>query len=129
MSSAGSDSVSTSALRGRSVLVVEDETLVAMLVEDTLVDAGATVVGPAATVAQALDLLSRESPQMAVLDMNLAGETSESVADALVARGVPFVVASGYGAAGVPERFASAPVLSKPYAPEDLTAALAALAG
>ena len=81
---------------------MEDETLVAMLVEDTLLDAGARVIGPVATVAEAL---------------------------ALVARGVPFVVASGYGASGVPARHTGVPVLAKPYAPEELTAMLVRLAG
>lgn len=126
MSSTGLDRTAD-ALSGRSVLVVEDETLVAMLVEDTLLDAGARVVGPVATVAAALEALGRERPDLAVLDMNLAGETSEAVADALVEQGVPFVVASGYGPGGVAERFGTRPVLSKPYAPEDLTAALVAL--
>ncbi|WP_426957367.1 response regulator [Muricoccus radiodurans] len=116
-------------LAGRKVLVVEDETLVAMLVEDTLLDAGAAVIGPAATVAEALQLLNAERPSVAVLDLNLAGETSEPVADALAAMGVPFVVASGYGAAGLPARHAGVPVLAKPYAPEDLTAALTRLPG
>ena len=114
-------------LSGRKVLVVEDETLVAMLVEDTLMDAGATVVGPVATVSEALAVLRSDRPDVAVLDLNLAGETSEPVADRLIALEVPFVVASGYGAAGLPARLSGIPVLAKPYAPEDLTAALARL--
>ena len=116
-------------LSGRKVMVVEDETLVAMLVEDTLMDAGATVVGPVATVAEALAVLRTDRPDVAVLDLNLAGETSEPVADALKQMGIPFVVASGYGAAGLPPRHQDVPVLAKPYAPEDLTAALARLPG
>ena len=116
-------------LSGRKILVVEDETLVAMLVEDTLMDAGATVVGPVATVAEALAVLRTDRPDVAVLDLNLAGETSEPVADALKQMGIPFVVASGYGAAGLPPRHQDVPVLAKPYAPEDLTAALARLPG
>ncbi|MFH5926627.1 response regulator [Roseomonas xinghualingensis] len=114
-------------LAGRRVLVVEDETLVAMLVEDTLADAGVIVLGPVATVAESLALLEKERPDLAVLDMNLAGETSEPVAEALMRLSVPFVIASGYGAAGLPQMLASVPVLAKPYAPEDLTAALARL--
>lgn len=114
-------------LTGRRVLVVEDETLVAMLVEDTLADAGVQVLGPVATVAEALAMLEQERPDLAVLDLNLAGETSEPIADALIRMEVPFVVASGYGAAGLPQRLAGIPVLAKPYAPEDLTAALARL--
>jgi CheY-like chemotaxis protein len=114
-------------LSGRRVLVVEDEALVAMLVEDALLDAGASVIGPAATVAEALALLERETPEAAVLDLNLAGETSTPVADALAARGVPFVVATGYGADGLPPGHAAVPVLAKPYDPDDLTAALSRL--
>lgn len=113
-------------LAGRRILVVEDEALVAMLVEDALLDAGATVVGPAATVAEALALLEREPdpPHAAVLDLNLAGETSTPVADVLAKRGVPFVVATGYGASGLPQGHSEVPVLAKPYDPDDLTSTL-----
>lgn len=114
-------------LTGQSVLVVEDEALVAMLVEDALLDAGATVLGPVATVAEALALLERETPHVAVLDLNLAGETSTPVADALALRGIPFVVATGYGADGLPAGHATVPVLAKPYDPDDLTLALSKL--
>lgn len=117
-----------SGLRGRRVLVVEDEALVAMLVEDALLDAGCSVVGPAATVQEALSLLEAgAAPEAAVLDLNLAGETSTPVADALASLGVPFVVATGYGAAGLPPEHRDAPVLAKPYDPAELTATLARL--
>jgi len=111
-------------LTGRRILVVEDEALVAMLVEDALLDAGATVIGPAATVAEALALLERGVPSAAVLDLNLAGEPSTPIADALTARGIPFVVATGYGAEGLPEGHAEVPVLAKPYDPDELTSML-----
>jgi CheY-like chemotaxis protein len=114
-------------LTGRRVLVVEDEALVAMLVEDALIEAGAIVIGPAATVSEALALLSHTTPDVAVLDLNLAGETSTPVADALAAGGIPFVVATGYGADGLPAAHATAIVLAKPYDPDDLTAALGGL--
>ena len=115
-------------LKGRRILVVEDEALVAMLVEDALLDAGAIVLGPAATVAEALGLLEREpAPDAAVLDLNLAGETSTPVANVLAERGVPFVVATGYGASGLPPGHAKVPVLAKPYDPDELTSALARL--
>lgn len=116
-------------LRGRRILIVEDEALVAMLVEDALLDAGCRIIGPAATVAEALALLEAELPEAAVLDLNLSGETSAPVADALVQQGVPFLVASGYGAAGLPEGHRGVPVLAKPYDPGELTAALARLCG
>jgi CheY-like chemotaxis protein len=114
-------------LTGRRILVVEDEALVAMLVEDALLDAGAIVLGPVATVAEALALLVQETPDVAVLDLNLAGETSTPVADRLVTMGVPFVVATGYGADGLPPGHATVPVLAKPYDPDDLTTALGRL--
>jgi DNA-binding response OmpR family regulator len=108
----------------RRILVVEDEALVAMLVEDALVDAGFTVLGPARTVAQALAMLKADPPDAAVLDLNLGGENSLSVAEALSARGIPFLVATGYGAAGLPAHLRHIPVLPKPYDPADLTVAL-----
>jgi CheY-like chemotaxis protein len=114
----------TSAVSERRILVVEDEALVAMLVEDALLDAGFGLIGPARTVAQAFDLLATERPDAAVLDLNLAGENSLSVADRLADLGIPFVVATGYGAAGLPPRHSLVPVLPKPYDPADLTATL-----
>ena len=111
-------------LAGRRILIVEDEALVAMLVEDALLDAGAEVVGPVATVAEAMALLDTAAPDAAVLDLNLAGETSTPVADVLATRGVPFVVATGYGAEGLPPGHASVPVLAKPYDPDELTGTL-----
>jgi CheY-like chemotaxis protein len=111
-------------LAGRRILIVEDEALVAMLVEDALLDAGAEVIGPVATVAEAMALLEASAPDAAVLDLNLAGETSTPVADVLAARGVPFVVATGYGAEGLPAGHATVPVLAKPYDPDELTGTL-----
>jgi DNA-binding response OmpR family regulator len=116
-------------LRGRRVLLVEDEDLVAALVEDALREAGAAVLGPAATVAGALALLaaSPERPDAAVLDVNLGGESCAAVADALAAQGVPFLLASGYGAPDLPPSHAGAPLLAKPFDTETLIAAVAAL--
>lgn len=111
---------SVAGLNGRRILVVEDEALIAMLVEDALLDAGAEVLGPAATVEEALALFESSEPEAAVLDINLAGQASTPVADALADRGVPFVVATGYGAAGLPERHRGVPVLAKPYDPQEL---------
>jgi CheY-like chemotaxis protein len=108
----------------RRVLVVEDEALVAMLVEDALLDAGFGVIGPAATVEEAMNLLAQEQPDAVVLDLNLAGETSTPVADALAARGIPYVIATGYGASGLPAGHQHAMVLAKPYDPGELTAML-----
>ena len=108
----------------RKILVVEDEALVAMLVEDALLDAGFGVIGPAATVEEALALLERETPDAVVLDLNLAGETSTPVADWLAARGIPYVIATGYGATGLPAGHKDAMVLAKPYDPAELIGVL-----
>jgi CheY-like chemotaxis protein len=109
---------------GRKILVVEDEALVAMLVEDALLDAGFAVIGLAATVEEALALLQREAPDAVVLDLNLAGETSTPVADWLAARGIPYVIATGYGATGLPAGHQDAMVLAKPYDPAELISVL-----
>ncbi|MBU8539834.1 response regulator [Falsiroseomonas tokyonensis] len=111
----------------RKVLVVEDEALVAMLVEDALLDAGFQVIGPAATVEEALQFLDGERPDAVVLDLNLAGETSTPVADLLASRGIPYVIATGYGASGLPPGHQHAMVLAKPYDPGELTAMLGRL--
>src|SRR4051812_36415564 len=86
-------------LQGLRVLVVEDETLIAMMIEDLLADMGCIVVGAAATIAQALALLADPAFQIdgALLDVNLGGEKVFPVADALAQRAIPFVFATGYG--------------------------------
>ena len=81
------------------ILVVEDELLTAMELETTLRSAGYQVLGPAANVGAALELLRDERPDAAVLDVNLAGEWVTPVAEVLRAMFVPFILASGYGAA------------------------------
>ncbi|HEX6011198.1 MAG TPA: response regulator [Geminicoccaceae bacterium] len=85
-----------SPLSGRRVLVVEDELIVAFLLEDMLAGLGCAVVGPAARVDQALALLDAEAIDAALLDVNLNGHKSYPVADALAARGVPFVFSTAY---------------------------------
>ncbi len=108
----------------KRILVVEDEALVAMLVEDALADAGYDVLGPATTVSEALALLGRERPDAVVLDLNLAGESSTPVADTLAQRGIPYVIATGYGASALPPGHERAAVLAKPYDPTELAAVL-----
>jgi PAS domain S-box-containing protein len=114
-------------LGGRRVLVVEDEPFIAMDVEASLTAAGCIVVGPAPSVERALVLIGNEALDAAVLDANLGGRSVESVADALAARGVPFVFATGYGREALPAAHGAAPVLGKPVAPVRLVAAIAAL--
>jgi two-component system, response regulator PdtaR len=81
---------------GRVVLVVEDEFLIAMDLELLLQRHGWRVLGPAATVDEALRLLAGERPDVALLDVNLRGGLVTPVAEELRARGVPFVLASAY---------------------------------
>ncbi|HEY0834592.1 MAG TPA: response regulator [Azospirillum sp.] len=112
-------------LSGLRVLLVEDEAMVAMMLEDMLGDFGCEIVGPAASVAAALDLAAREGIDGAILDVNVGGETIYPVAEALSARGVPFVFTTGYGAADIDRRFADAPAVQKPFSMGALRDALA----
>src|SRR3712207_6042397 len=99
-------------LRHRRVLVVEDEALVAMTVEDELLEAGADVVGPHADLRDALRWVEALGPggiDLAVLDANLGGVSSQPLAAALADRGIPFVLATGYGADAVEEGYRDPP--------------------
>jgi CheY-like chemotaxis protein len=113
-------------LQGLRVLVVEDEALVSMLLEDMLADHGCEVAATASRIAQALDLIADEALTFdaAILDVNLGGEPIFPVAEALAARGAPFVFATGYGAGGLPEAWRSRPTLQKPFSHEDVGRAL-----
>ena len=108
------------------MLVVEDEPLIAMLLEDMLSDLDMPIAGVAESVPAAPDLVASLDGGLdgAILDMNLRGRSVEPVAQALAAKGVPFVFASGYGADALTERHAGAPVLPKPFRREALEAAL-----
>jgi CheY-like chemotaxis protein len=115
-------------LRGRKVLVVEDEALIAMLTCDYLEELGCSVVGPFATSDKAMAALEKEAVDLAILDVNLgSGRTSFPVAHALRERSTPFMFATGYGSSGVREEFPTAPVLAKPFTDTQLAAELAAL--
>lgn len=104
-----------SPLRGRRILVVEDEYMLAMDLERELQDAGAQVLGPVPSVAAALQLVeSTEALDGALLDVNLGGEEIYPVAEELLARGVPVVLTTGYDHRAIPERFADVPRCEKP---------------
>ena len=107
----------TPSLLGLRLLVVEDEAMVAMLVEDMLTDLGCVVVDVAGTVSRGVALASDVNLALdgAILDVNLGGEKVYPVAEALAARNVPFVFSTGYGVAGVSGAFSHIPILSKPY--------------
>ena len=115
--------------RGPLVLVVEDEFLLAMELELLLERHGYRVLGPAATVAEALRLLAAETPDAALLDVNLRGEMVTPVAGALRALGVPFVLASAYDRSELTPELAGAPNLGKPANERRLLAALAEAVG
>ena len=108
----------------RRVLIVEDEMMIAMMIEDMLFDLGYQVAGMAAKPGQALEMICSGSPDAAILDVNLDGHNSYEIAAALDERGVPFLFSTGYGARGVAERFRSRPILQKPFRQEDLEKAL-----
>jgi CheY-like chemotaxis protein len=113
-------------LAGLRILIVEDEPIVAMCLEDMLDELGCVIIGPANRLSEGLSLAKGEMLDAAILDINLAGERSNAIAEALHARGIPFAFASGYGAA--PEGF-GAPMIEKPYRTCDIGNALAALLG
>lgn len=114
-------------LRGRRVLVVEDEFYIADDVAQALGQLGAVVVGPVPTPDRALEALAAGLPDFAVLDINLEGGMAFPVADALLAQGVPFLFASGYTRASVPPRFQHVPLWEKPFEIAALLRALSAL--
>ncbi|MGJ3230603.1 MAG: PAS domain-containing protein [Oceanicaulis sp.] len=96
------------------VLIVEDEALIAADLAYALTEAGFETVGPAATVAAALDLIARGDLDAAVLDVHLGEETAAPAAEALTARGTPFVTVSGVDARHRPDAMRDAPALTKP---------------
>ena len=113
-----------SSLHGRRVMVVEDELLVAMLIEEALVDEGCLVIGPFNTVGTALAAARGADVELAVLDVNLQGERIYPVARALEARGIPFLLLSGYGRDAIPSGHPNWVACSKPFLPADLLRAL-----
>lgn len=113
-----------SSLVGKRILVIEDEALVAAMVEDMLAEVGATVIGPATTVAEGLVLAGQEDIDAAVLDVNIRGEPIDAVADLLRSRHIPIVFATGYGE-GTATATRDDPVLDKPYSQDALTRAVA----
>ena len=108
---------------GRRILVVEDEALVAMMLEDMLAELGFEVVGPAMRLDEGLELARLNGLDAAVLDINLAGERSYPIADLLEERGVPHAFVTGYGHSGRPGK--QDRVLQKPYREPQLRAMLA----
>lgn len=110
---------------GLRILVVEDESVIAMLLEDILTQFGHQVVGPVARLGKAVELAHHEALDMAILDVNLNGQEVYPVAEALAKREIPFVFASGYGKSSLRTPFGDRPVLTKPFQWRDLSMILA----
>ena len=115
-------------LRGRTVLIVEDEYYVADDLTQALERLGACVLGPIATKAEAMDRLETgDAIDLGVLDINLNGQTVYPVADELARRGIPFVFATGYDPSVIPDHYRDRPRWQKPFDPDGLARALATL--
>ena len=116
-------------LAGSRVLLVEDESLVAMLLEDALAGVGCEVIGLASRFHDAEQKAKSLSFDVAVLDVNLNGKQTLPIAEILFSRGIPFVFATGYGVEFLPVHLQTVPVLQKPFGKRDLEGALAAALG
>src|SRR5688572_20746786 len=107
-------------LAGLRVLVVEDEAAISMLLEDMLMDFGCEIVGPAARLNAAIEMANGEAFDIAILDVNLAGDPIYPVADILTERDLPFVFSTGYGGAGIKDPYRDRPVVQKPFGQQEL---------
>jgi DNA-binding response OmpR family regulator len=114
-------------LAGTRVLIVEDETLVAMLLEDVLEELGCKVVGPVSRVDAAKDAIEAGRFDCALLDINLRGQPVYPLIKLLDEKSVPFGFVTGYGASGVDEQFKQRPVLQKPFTAHELEAVLSSM--
>jgi CheY-like chemotaxis protein len=119
-------------LSNRRILIVEDESLVAMLLETILEDMGCVTVGPISNIEDALALLASDEADTldgALLDVNVAGREVFPVADVLKARGVPFVFSTGYGQGGLPDQWRTHATIQKPFTEAAVQQALMAALG
>src|SRR5215475_12412306 len=113
----------------KDVLIVEDDPIIALDLEDTMVALGVKLTRTAAHVATALDMIADRAPDLALLDVGLLHEDSFAVAERLAALKIPFVFVTGYGADKVPTAFADRPRLAKPCSTEALLLMLRRLGG
>jgi CheY-like chemotaxis protein len=113
---------------GKRVLVVEDELMIRMLLQDMLTDLGYTLAGEAGRIDEALELAKEGRFDVAILDVNLNGQSISPVVEILIERGLPFVFATGYGQRGVPEPYRQTPTLQKPFEVRALALAIEAAA-
>jgi len=114
-------------LSDKKVLVVEDEMLVAMLIEDMLGDLGCTEITVVADIEAALQCIGKCMFDLATLDLNLNGTRSYPVADCLIDHHIPFAFSTGYAASVVRAGYGDSPILAKPYSPSQLESVIAEL--
>jgi CheY-like chemotaxis protein len=117
----------TSPLTGVRVLVAEDEVHVLQMIEDMLVDLGCAITDSVSSMHTALERAATTQAQVALLDVNLRGQAIFPVAQILRKRGIPMLFSSGYGAGGIEAEWRSCPIIQKPFAFEQLEAALTQL--
>ena len=120
---------STGELAGLRVFVAEDEIHVLQMIEDMLVDLGCAITDSVTSAPTALERAAVTEAQVALLDVNLRGQPIFPVAQILRDRGIPMLFASGYGAGGIEAEWRSCPIIQKPFAFEQLEAALRQLVG
>lgn len=106
----------------KQILIVEDEALIAFEVEETLIESGYGVVAIAPTRSTALECLETQTPDGAILDANLDGESAEPVADRLIELGVPYLIMSGYSLHQIGDWAKGVTLLSKPFRHAELMA-------
>lgn len=118
-------STTSNVLSGLHVLLIEDQTLIALDTEMMLRDLGAQLVETFTTAEEALAFIASKRPDAAVLDINLGTTSSYAVAETLAASGVPFIFTTGYGEdATLPTQFSGVPIAAKPYTLETVGEAL-----
>jgi CheY-like chemotaxis protein len=122
MSANAASSVRASGLR---VMLVEDESLIAMLLEDMLGELGHVLVGPYGDLEKAIHAASTETVDVAILDVNINGGDTYPIADVLACRNIPFAFSTGYNRSSLPLQYRGGLVLQKPFRIQDLRKVLA----
>jgi CheY-like chemotaxis protein len=112
---------------GRDILVIEDEEMIASVIEEMLLDLGCRQVWIASSAKDAVGVLAQHRPHAAILDVNLGGDSGYQLAQSLTEAKIPFVFATGYGRHGLPAQWATRPIMQKPFKLETLQAVLGAL--